>query len=83
MGVIIYTSPTCTSCQVIEEYLRSHGVEFRTVDVARDPKVLEALIKKTGVMTTPAIEVGNEVIIGFNKPKIDQLLGLGGNHGRD
>ena len=76
MGVIIYTSPTCTSCQMIEEYLRSRGVEFETVDVAYDQKALEALIEKTGVMTTPVIEIGNKVIIGFNKPKIDRLLGI-------
>ena len=78
MSAIIYTSPTCTTCRMIEEYLRSHGVEFETVDVARDQKALEALIEKTGRMTTPVIEIGNEIVIGFNKPRIDQLLGLGG-----
>ena len=80
---VIYTSPTCGSCQMIEEYLRSRGVEFETVDVARDQKALEALIEKTGRMTTPVIQIGDEMVVGFNKPRIDQLLRLGGNHGRD
>ena len=58
-----------------------HGVEFKTVDVARDREALEALIEKTGRMTTPVIQIGDEMVVGFNKPRIDQLLRLGGNHG--
>ena len=80
MTTTIYTSPTCGSCRMIEEYLRSHGVEFETVDVARNQEALKALVEKTGRMTTPVIEIGDEIVIGFNKPRIDRLLGLRGNH---
>ena len=81
MNVTIYTSPTCGSCQMIEEYLRSRGVEFETIDVARDQKALKALVEKTGKMLTPVIEIGDEVIVGFNKPEIDQILNLAGGRG--
>ena len=75
--VIIYTSPMCGACRSIEEYLDAHGVEFVNVDVSKDKEVLQALIEKTGAMTTPVVEIDGEVVMGFNKPKIDQLLNLG------
>ena len=76
MKVKVYTSPTCQSCKSIEEYLSSHGVEYEEVDVTKDKKALEELIEKTGKMLTPDIQIGDEIVTGFDKPKIDQLLGL-------
>ena len=76
MKVTIFTSPTCQSCKSIEEYLSSHGIDYITIDVARDQEALKRLVEMTGKMLTPVIEINNEVIVGFNKPEIDRLLGL-------
>ena len=74
--VILYTSPTCQSCAMIEEYLSLHGIEYEKVDVTKDRKALERLVEKTGKMLTPDVQAGDEIVIGFNKPEIDRLLGL-------
>ena len=76
MQVIIYTSPTCQSCKSIEEYLSSHGIDYTTIDVAQDQEALKRLVEITGRMLMPVIEINNEVIVGFDKPAIDRLLGL-------
>ena len=76
MKVIVYTSPTCQSCAMIEEYLSSHGIKYEKVDVTKDKEALERLVEKTGKMFTPVIEISDQTVVGFNKPEIDRLLGL-------
>ena len=76
MRVKVYTSPTCQSCKSIEEYLSSHGVKYEEIDVTKDREALERLVEKTGKIFTPDVQVGDEIVVGFNKPEIDRLLGL-------
>ena len=76
MKVTIFTSPICQSCKSIEEYLSSHGIDYTMIDVAQDREALKQLVEMTGKMLTPVIQINNEVIVGFDKPAIDRLLGL-------
>ena len=74
--VIIYTTPTCPWCQATKEYLRAREIDFEEVDVSADPAAAQEMIEKSGQMGTPVVDIDGEIVVGFNKPEIDQLLEL-------
>ena len=77
--VLVFTTPTCPWCTRAKSYLRSRGVKFREVDVARDQAAARDLVRRTGQMGVPVVEIDGKPIVGFDQAKIDRLLGLGSN----
>ena len=75
-AVKIYSTPTCVFCRMAKDFFKEHGVKFTEVDVAADEAAAQEMIDKTGQMVVPVIEVGEKVIIGFDKPRLKQLLGI-------
>jgi glutaredoxin 3 len=74
--VKLYTTPACPYCFTLREFLKENGVDFEEIDVSQDEKVRDDMIKKSGQMGAPVVEIGGEVIVGFDKAKITKLLGL-------
>lgn len=74
--VIVYTTPTCPHCTTLKNYLKDHKIQFRDINVAQDQKMAEAMVKKSGQQGVPQIEINGRIIVGFNKPKIDEILEL-------
>ncbi|MGB9790696.1 glutaredoxin family protein [Thermotoga caldifontis] len=74
--ITIYTTPTCPYCARAKNYFRQLGLKFTELDVSKDPAAAERLVKKTGQTAVPVIEIGNQIVIGFDKEKIDRLLGV-------
>lgn len=74
MNIKVYCTPHCPWCTAAKEYLKSHNVVFEEIDVSTDPLLAEELIKKSGQMGVPVIEIDGELVIGFNRPLLDQLL---------
>lgn len=74
--VTVYTTPTCTWCTTIKTYLDQHGIKYREVNVASDTAAAEAMVKKSGQQGVPQTEINGQMIVGFDKPKINQLLGI-------
>jgi len=72
----VYSTPTCPYCEMLKRYLKEHGFEFEDLDVSKDEKALREMLDKTGQMGVPVIEINDKVIVGFNKPEIDKLLGI-------
>lgn len=72
--VKIYSTPACVYCVTLMEYLKKHNIEFEKIDVSQDQKALEEMVKNSGQMTVPVVDIEGEIIIGFDKKKIDQLL---------
>jgi glutaredoxin 3 len=72
--VKIYTAPGCPFCVLAKEYLKEKGVEFEEIDVSKDEKGIQEIIEKTGQMGVPVLEINGEIVIGFDKERIDQLL---------
>ena len=74
--VIVFSTPTCTYCNMAKKYFRQNKVRFRDVDVSRDQAAARDMVRRSGQMGVPVIDIGGKIIIGFDKPKINQLLGL-------
>jgi len=75
--VKIYSTPTCVYCRTLKEYLRRNNKEFYEVDVSKNEAELQDMIKKSGQMGVPVVDIDGEVIVGFDKQRIDKLLKLG------
>ena len=74
--VIVFSTPTCPWCTRAKTYLRGRGVQFRDVDVSRDPAAARDLVRRTGQMGVPVIEIDGKAIVGFDQARIDAMLGL-------
>ena len=59
-----------------KEFFKEKGVSYTDIDVAADPEQRKEMIEKSGQMGVPVIQIGNDLIVGFNKPLVVQLLGL-------
>ena len=77
--VKVYSTPTCVYCKTLKSYLTNHNIQFEDIDISKDEKVLQEMIKKSGQMGVPVVEIDEEVIVGFDKAKIDNLLKINQN----
>jgi len=74
--VTVYSTPTCPYCIRAKQYLKDHGVEFVDIDVAANPEKGKEMVEKSGQMGVPVLAIGDEIIVGFNKEKINAALSL-------
>ncbi|MEN8120098.1 MAG: glutaredoxin domain-containing protein [Bacteroidota bacterium] len=73
-SVTVYSTPTCSWCTTIKQYLKKNNIRFRDVDVSKDQKAAEAMVKKSGQQGVPQTEIDGQIIVGFDKAKINRLL---------
>lgn len=74
--VTIYSTPSCGYCKMAKEFFQENNVEYEEFDVAADEQKRNEMIEKSGQMGVPVIYVDDEVIVGFDKPRLSELLGL-------
>jgi glutaredoxin 3 len=73
-SVTIYSAPWCAFCHMAKNYLDGLKVKYKDIDVDSDPQAAQDLVKKTGQAGIPVLEIGGEIIIGFDRAKIDSAL---------
>jgi glutaredoxin 3 len=74
MSVIVYSTTTCPFCVMAKDWLKEKKVEFEDVNVGTDQKRAQEMIDKNRQMGVPVIDVDGEIIIGFDKPKLEEAL---------
>ena len=74
--VTIYSTPSCHFCHMAKEYFKENNIAYTEHDVAGDVEKRKEMVEKSGQMGVPVIQIGDELVVGFNKPKIVELLGL-------
>jgi len=70
----VYSTPTCPYCVTLKKFLKEKGIEFQDIDVSADHKAAEEMIEKSGQMGVPVADINGEIVVGFDKEKICQLL---------
>ena len=70
----LYTTPTCVYCENLKEYFKDHNIDFNEVDVSKNEAELKEMIKISNQMGVPVIDIDGEIVVGFDKVKIDKLL---------
>jgi len=72
----VFSTPTCPYCVTLKEYLKDNKIDFEAIDVSEDKAGLDEMVKKSGQMGVPVITIDDEVIIGFDRVKIDKSLNI-------
>lgn len=72
----MFSTPSCSYCRKAKQYFRKKQVPFREVDVSRDQAAARDMVRRSGQQGVPQIRIGSKTIIGFDRPKIDRILGL-------
>ncbi len=73
-NVTIYSTPVCHFCHMAKDYFNEHQVAFTEHDVASDLEKRQEMIELTGQMGVPVIQIGDDVVVGFDETKIAELL---------
>ena len=74
--VSIYSTPSCHFCHAAKDFFNANHVAFTDFDVASDMAKRQEMIEKTGQMGVPVIIVGDEVIVGFDEPRLRSALAI-------
>lgn len=74
--ITIYSTPSCHFCHMAKEYLTEKGIPFVDINVAEDAEKRQEMISLSGQMGVPVIRIENDIIVGFNKPVMNDLLDI-------
>lgn len=74
--VRIFSTPTCPHCHLLMDFLKEHKIDFEDIDVSQDEKSLDEMIEKSGQMGVPVVQIGDKIVLGFDRAKIVKLLDI-------
>jgi glutaredoxin-like YruB-family protein len=74
--VTVYSTPSCSWCNTLKTHLRKNGIYYTDIDISRDPQMAEELVRRTGQQGVPQTDINGEIIVGFDKARINRLLGI-------
>lgn len=72
--VEIYSATWCAFCHAVKEYLDKLGVQYAEHDIDKDPSKAIESVKKSGQMGIPVVDINGTIIVGFDRPTIDEVL---------
>jgi glutaredoxin-like YruB-family protein len=74
--VVVYSTRSCPWCVKLKDYLKENNIRFEDVDVSDNQSRAEEMRRKSGQMGVPQTDIGGQMIVGFDKMKINSLLGI-------
>ncbi len=72
--VTVYSTPNCSWCNTLKSYLRKNNIRFNNIDVSKDQKAAEEMTRRSGQRGVPQTDINGEIVVGFDKVKINKLL---------
>ncbi len=76
MNITIYTTPTCVYCKMTKALLKEKGIAYTEKDVSADDQAREEMIHKSGQLGVPVIDIDGKIVVGFDKERLTEFLGL-------
>lgn len=73
--IIVYSTTFCPYCKMAKEYLDQKGVSYKDVNVQEDDEAAAEMIRKSGQMGVPVLDINGKIIVGFNREAIDEAIG--------
>ena len=70
----VYSTSSCPYCQMTKEFLKEHRIEFEDINVQENPAAGQEMVQKSGQYGVPVIDIDGEIIVGFDKERIRQIL---------
>ncbi len=75
-NVTIYSTPTCHFCHMAKDFFVANNITYTEYNVASDLDKRKEMMEKSGQLGVPVIIIGDQLTVGFDKPKIAKLLGV-------
>lgn len=74
MNIKIYSTPSCPYCKLAKDFMKEKKIDFKEIDVASDPTAANEMVKISGQMGVPVIDIDGQIIVGWNKDAIEESL---------
>jgi glutaredoxin-like YruB-family protein len=74
--VTVYSTATCPYGIRVKQFLRDNKIAYKDIDVSSDQQAADEMVKKSGQMGVPVLDIEGEIIVGFDREKITKALGL-------
>jgi len=74
MAVTLYSTPSCGFCTKAKSFFRERHIPFTEYNVASDQRKAEEMVRKSGQMGVPVIDIHGKIIVGFKQPEIERAL---------
>jgi glutaredoxin-like YruB-family protein len=74
--VVVYTTPSCSWCTTLKNYLKSNQIRYIEIDVSRNQQAAEDMVRKSGQQGVPQTDIEGEIIVGFDRNRINNILGI-------
>jgi glutaredoxin-like YruB-family protein len=75
-SVTVYSTPTCSWCHAVKDYLTSRQISFTEIDVSVDVAKAREMVTKSGQYGVPVVDIDGEIVVGFDRDRIRSLLGI-------
>ncbi len=75
-SVKVYSTSTCSYCRMLKNFLTERNIPFENIDVGNNPQAAREMVKKSGQMAVPVVDIDGKIIVGFDKEAISNELGL-------
>ena len=74
--VKIYSTSVCPWCAKTKAFLKEHSIPFEDVNVGEDAEARNEMMEKSGQLGVPVIDIDGDIVIGFDKHRLAELLGI-------
>jgi glutaredoxin 3 len=74
--ITVYSTPTCPYCIRLKQFLKERNLQFNDIDVSVDSQAADEIVRRTGQMGVPVVDIDGRIIIGFDRRLIEEALGL-------
>ncbi|MFH0828515.1 MAG: glutaredoxin domain-containing protein [Candidatus Omnitrophota bacterium] len=74
--ILVYSTRSCPYCIRLKQFLSENNIPFENYDVGQDSQKVEEMSAKSGQMGVPVLDINGEIIVGFDRDKIKQVLGI-------
>lgn len=73
--ITIYTAPFCAFCRQAKNFFREQGLSYEEKNVTAKREFVDEMVSKSGQMGVPVIDIDGQIVVGFDKRRIVQLVG--------
>ncbi len=74
MAITVYSTPSCSYCRLAKDYLRKHNIHFTDYNVASDKAKADEMVRKSGQMGVPVLDINGRILVGFNPAEIEKAI---------
>ena len=74
--ITVYSTPTCPYCLMVKQFLKDNNINFHDYDVGSDRAKAQEMVQKSGQMGVPVLDIDGEIVVGFDRDRIKQILGI-------